>query len=34
MNEEYEYSFKVKKVNDFIDYCTNNKFKKWKIISK
>lgn len=28
MNEEYEYSFKVKKVNDFIDYCTNNKFKK------
>jgi len=27
MNEEYEYSFKVKSVNDFIKYCEENHYK-------
>lgn len=28
MNKEYEYSFKVKDIKDFIEYCTLNKYKK------
>jgi len=28
MNEEYEYSFKVKNIKDFLDYCENNNYKK------
>ena len=28
MNEEYEYSFKVKNIKDFLDYCVNNNYKK------
>lgn len=28
MNEEYEYSFKVKSIKDFLDYCENNNYKK------
>ena len=28
MNKEYEYSFKVKNIKDFIEYCTLNKYKK------
>lgn len=27
MNKEYEYSFKVKDINPFIDYCVNNKYE-------
>lgn len=30
MNEEYEYSFKVKNIKDFLDYCENNNYKKQK----
>jgi len=30
MNEEYEYSFKVKNIKDFLDYCVNNNYKKQK----
>ena len=28
MNEEYEYSFKVKSIKEFIDYCKKNKYRK------
>ena len=28
MNEEYEYSFKVKNIKDFLNYCKNNNYKK------
>lgn len=28
MNEEYEYSFKVKNIKEFLDYCENNNYKK------
>ncbi len=28
MNKEYEYSFKVKDIKDFINYCIINKYKK------
>ena len=28
MNEEYEYSFKVKTIKNFLDYCVNNNYKK------
>lgn len=28
MKEEYEYSFKVKSIKDFINYCEVNKYKK------
>ena len=28
MNEEIEYSFKVKDIKDFINYCITNKYKK------
>lgn len=27
MNKEYEYSFKVKDITPFIDYCVNNKYE-------
>lgn len=27
MNKEYEYSFKVKDITPFIDYCANNKYE-------
>ena len=27
MNNEYEYSFKVKDITPFIDYCLNNKYE-------
>ncbi len=30
MNEEYEYSFKVKNIKDFLDYCENNNYKNKK----
>ena len=28
MNKEYEYSFKVKDIKDFMSYCENNNYKK------
>lgn len=28
MNKEYEYSFKVKNIKEFIQYCIDNKYKK------
>lgn len=28
MNKEYEYSFKVKDIKDFIKYCNDNKYEK------
>lgn len=28
MNEEYEYSFKVKSIKEFIEYCIKNKYRK------
>ena len=28
MNKEYEYSFKVKGIKDFMSYCENNNYKK------
>lgn len=28
MNKEYEYSFKVKDINEFIQYCINNEYQK------
>ena len=31
MNEEYEYSFKVKNIKDFLDYCENNNYKKEEV---
>ncbi len=30
MNEEYEYSFKVKSISEFIQYCIDNKYEKKK----
>ena len=30
MNEEYEYSFKVKNIKGFLDYCENNNYQKQK----
>lgn len=30
MNKEYEYSFKVKDIKPFIDYCINNNYQKNK----
>ena len=28
MNKEYEYSFKVKDIKDFVQYCINNEYRK------
>lgn len=28
MNKEYEYSFKVKSIKEFIQYCTTNGYEK------
>ena len=28
MNKEYEYSFKVKNIKDFVQYCIFNKYEK------
>lgn len=34
MNKEYEYSFKVKDIKDFVQYCILNEYEKKKSIYK
>ena len=28
MNKEYEYSFKVKNISEFVQYCIDNEYEK------